>query len=210
MSVPLTMPAEPVCSAEDRARADHYAVIARLFNGPPDAALLAALAQAGRSLGGDRGALPQAWTALGVAASAPLGTVADEFDALFISVSRPVVLLNASWYLTGFLQEEPLAEVRDDLARLGLGRRFGARETEDHVAALAEVMRHLIVSGTDGAGLEHQDEFFARHLAPWYARLADTLADAPQADFYARAASLLRAFLDIERAAFDMLPRGVR
>ena len=202
----IALQPQPTWSDEDRARAEHYALIARLFHAAPDAALMAALAQAGRALGGEGGELPRAWAALGAAAQAmPLAAVADEFDALFVSVGKPEVMCNGSWYLTGFLQEEPLAELRDDLAELGLGRRPGVTETEDHIAALAEVMRHLVLTGPDEAGLARQRHFFGRHLAPWYAQFAGALAAAPGAGFYARVGGLLAAFMDIERQAFDML-----
>lgn len=202
----IALQPQPTWPDEDRARAEHYALIARLFHAAPDAALLAALAQAGRTLGGEGGDLPRAWAALGAAAqSMPLATVADEFDALFVSVGKPEVMCNGSWYLTGFLQEEPLAELRDELAELGLGRRPGVTETEDHIAALAEVMRHLVLTGPDAAGLERQRRFFGRHLAPWYAQFAGALAAALGADFYAKVGGLLAAFMDIERQAFDML-----
>lgn len=218
MSAPIELQVQPPWAEEERARADHYALVARLFQSAPDAALLAALAQAGRTLGGSANqdgeggedALPRAWAALGAASALGEAAVRDEFDALFISVGKPAVMLNASWYLTGFLQEEPLADLRDDLARLGLGRRAGVSETEDHVAALAEVMRHLVVTGPDEAGLARQQAFFEQHLSPWYARLADALERAEGAHFYAKASGLLRAFLDIERAAFDMMNTDAR
>ena len=207
----IALQPQPTWSDEDRARAEHYALLARLFHAAPDAALMAALAQAGQTLGGDQDDLPRAWAALGAAARAmPLAAVADEFDALFVSVGKPEVMCNGSWYLTGFLQEEPLADLRDDLAELGLGRRPGVTETEDHVAALAEVMRHLVLTGPDEAGLARQRQFFDRHLAPWYAQFAGALAAAPGADFYAKVGGLLAAFMDIERQAFDMLEAEAR
>lgn len=210
MSAPISIQPQPTWSEEDRARADHYALLARLFHAAPDAVLLDALVQAGRSLGGtrgeDEGALPRAWAALAAAASSlPLQAVRDEFDALFVSVSKPVVMMNGSWYITGFLQEEPLAELREDLLELGLGRRQGVTETEDHISALAEVMRHLVLTGPDEAGLLRQQRFFGRHIAPWYADFAAALAKAPGAGFYAKVGALLLAFMDIEREAFDML-----
>lgn len=205
MNAPIMLQPEPTRNEEDRARADHYALLARLFFAPPDAALLAALVQSGRSLGGEASMLSRVWTELAeAAAAADPGAVADEFAALFVSISKPVVMLNGSWYITGFLQEEPLAELRDDLAELGLGRRQGVTETEDHIAALAEVLRHLVLTGPDEAGLARQQHFFGSHVAPWYAQLADSLAAAPGANFYLKVGSLLRAFLDIEREAFDM------
>lgn len=209
MNAPVThfQPAspEPIWTDEDRARADHYALIARLFFAAPDAALLGAVVESARVFGSGDSAFARAWAELGAAAGRfAEETVGEEFDALFYGIGRPEVMLYGSFYLAGFLMEEPLAELRDDLAELGLGRRVGVAETEDHIAALAEVMRHLVLTGPDAAGLERQHQFFTRHLQPWYARLADALAAAPQARFYVRVGALMRAFFDIESEAFAM------
>ena len=59
----ISIQPQPTWSDEDRARAEHYALIARLFHAAPDAVLLGALAQAGRTLGGEAGDLPRAWAA---------------------------------------------------------------------------------------------------------------------------------------------------
>ena len=191
---------------EDRARADHYALFARLFFCAPDQALLDMLTMSGEVLGIGEGALPVAWRALGhMAGQTTVGAVQEEFAALFVSVSKPVVILNGSWYLTGFLQEEPLVQLRDDLVELGLGRRSGVTDTEDHISALAEVMRHLILTGPDEAGLARQKQFFNRHLAPWGVQFTEALQQAPGGCFYVKAGELLRAFLEVERAAFEMV-----
>lgn len=194
----------PSWSDEDRARAEHYALLARLFFAPPDAGLLAALKQSAAVLGQGESPFQRAWAALGEAAALGVEAVSDEHDALFSGVGRQEIMPYGSYYLTGFLMEEPLAELRGDLADLGLGRRSGVAETEDHIGAVCEVMRHLVLTGPDEAGLVRQRSFFARHLQPWYGRLADALAASPNAHFYARAGALLRAFLDIETEAFAM------
>jgi len=205
-AAPRTVPIAPVAASdEDRARADHYALLARLFFAAPDAALLQALADSGRVLGVGEAPFAQAWAALGAAARATdAAAVHAEYEALFHAIGRPEVMLYGSFYLAGFLMEEPLADLRADLAELGLARRGGVAETEDHVAALAEVMRHLVLSGSDEAGLARQRVFFAHHLQPWYGRLAEALAAAPQANFYVRVGALARAFFDIESEAFEM------
>ncbi len=46
MNAPIMLQPEPVHSEEDRARADHYALLARLFQAAPDEGLLAALVAA--------------------------------------------------------------------------------------------------------------------------------------------------------------------
>lgn len=192
----------PALSDEDRARADHYAMIARLFRAPPDASLLTMIERTAAGFAASAGPLAQAWTTLAQAASqfdAP--SIRAEYDRLFIGVGRPEVFLYGSYYQAGFLMEEPLAVLRDDLAALGLARRAGVGESEDHLAALAEAMRHLIAGG---AGVDRQRDFYRRHLEPWVERLADVLEAAPGAGFYGPAASLCRAFFAIESAAFAM------
>ena len=89
--------------------------------------------------------------------------IAAEYDALFGGVGKPEVYLFGSHYLSGFLNEKPLARLRDDLAELGLARDEAMPETEDHIAYLCEVMRYLI-AGDDVAvaNLTRQREFFAR------------------------------------------------
>lgn len=197
--------AAPELAAEERARAEHYAVLSRLFASPPDAALLQQLPALAASWGGPASPLGQAWLLLGDAARGlDAAAVEDEYTRLFLTIGRPEVMLYGSYYLAGFLMEEPLVYLRDDLAALGLARRFGITESEDHLAALCDVMRHLIVSAPDGAGLARQKAFFGQHLAPWCETLADALEAAPESRFYARSAPLLRAFFAVERLAFDL------
>lgn len=152
---------------EDLARAAYYAVLARLFQAPPDDALLAALAAArGESSDVD---LLRAWNELGAAAAAATSDSARrEYEALFVAVGRPQVVLYASWYLTGFMMEKPLAALRDDLAALGLARHDELREPEDHFAALLEAMRHLIVDASrpDDERDALQQQFFLAHIDP--------------------------------------------
>jgi TorA maturation chaperone TorD len=198
--------AVPVLSDEDRARAEHYAVFSRLFACPPDAGFLDRLPSLAASWGGSESALGQAWLMLGdVARSVTADQVEEEYTRLFLTIGRPEVMLFGSFYIAGFLMEEPVVELRADLAELGLGRRVGVTESEDHIAALSDVMRHLIVTGPDATGLVRQKAFFEGHLAPWVDALADALEKAQDSSFYSRCAALLRAFFDIERLAFDML-----
>lgn len=204
MNAPLHT-TEPVWSEEDGARAEHYALLARLFFAPPDPELLQALTRLGTDMGADPGMLGSAWRQLGeCAAQTTAEAVEEEYTHLFLGVGRPEVMLYGSFYLSGFLMEEPLVHLRDDLAELGLGRRQGVVESEDHIAALCEVMRHLILTGPDAAGLARQQQFFERHLT-WVAGLSDALAQTPGSVFYARVGDLARAFFEIERVAFDML-----
>ncbi len=192
---------------EDAARADIYALLANLYHAAPDAGLLAVLANADDvSAEAPHSVVGEAWRKLQSAASAAdPEALAQEFQDLFVGVGSGEVMAYGSWHLTGFLMEEPLARLRDDLAQLGLSRLQSAAEPEDHIAALAEVMR-LLVRGGDGipaAAFEIQKAFFTRHLRPWYARFAEQLAKAPSANFYRAAGELTKTFLDTEAALFE-------
>ncbi|HSD60054.1 MAG TPA: molecular chaperone TorD family protein, partial [Burkholderiales bacterium] len=192
---------------EDLARADLYALVASLMFAAPARDLLDAIGGA-RLLGEDaEGELRDAWQSLQSACrAADAGAVRQEFDDLFVGVGHPLVQPNASYYLAGFLNEAPLVELRERLAELGFGRRPAVGETEDHLSALADVMRMLILGTGDGAGseLKAQRRFFERFLKPWYARLAQDLAAAERADFYGVVGRFLKAFLDVETASFEM------
>jgi TorA maturation chaperone TorD len=108
--------------------------------------------------------------------------------------------------MSGFLNEKPLARLRDTLAELGLARDETMPETEDHIAYVCEVMRYLI-AGDDVAvaNLTRQSEFFAAHLMPWANALCDAIAGHPKARFYAALAAFTRAFISVEAQGFDMM-----
>ncbi|HWQ39719.1 MAG TPA: molecular chaperone TorD family protein [Burkholderiales bacterium] len=204
----LALPDNEALAAEDAARADLYALLAALWASAPAPSLLQAVAAAddiGAAAEGDP-PLAREWRRLQAAcAVTDPEAVRAEYRDLFISVGEPPVVLNASWYLTGFLNEVPLAELRDDLARLGFSRLQSAVETEDHIAALLEAMRLLIVTRQDdpAGGFETQKAFFFRHLKPWYTKLAARVEQTEGANFYRNVVALTRVFLDTESAQFE-------
>ena len=120
--------------------------------------------------------------------------------------ASPRFTCTARIFLSGFLNEKPLARLRTDLAGLGLAREDAMSETEDHLAYLCEVMRYLI-AGEDLAlaQLTRQRAFFATHIQPWVMTLCDELQQHPKARFYAALAGLTRAFMSVEAQGFDML-----
>jgi TorA maturation chaperone TorD len=192
---------------EETARAEVYGLLAQLFYAPPTPELLAALRVAPTEAPAAGGFLEEPWRALvGVCRDMDDTDVAAEHDALFGGVGKPEVYLFGSHYLTGFLNERPLARLREDLAGLGLARDEAMPETEDHLAYLCEVMRYLI-AGDDVAvsNLTRQQAFFADHLQPWASAACDAVAGHPRARFYARLADFTRAFLGVEQQGFDML-----
>jgi TorA maturation chaperone TorD len=202
-AVPLPSP----LSQEEQARGDLYGLIARLLVAPPDAALLNGLADAD-SLASQQSDNPldAAWEKLIVAAGVmDAYAVADEFNALFISVGSPQIDPYASFYLSGFLNEKPLAALRTELARLGLARVSGVAEMEDHLAALCEIMRLMIIGG-EGAqrqSIQRQKQFFEKHIASWSSRCLDDIRAADGVNFYRHVADFTQAFFSIESEAFE-------
>jgi len=199
----------PVSSTldEETARAEVYGLLAALYYAPPAPELLAQLRVAVTEAPAAGAFLEEPWRAV-VAAARELGDaqVADEFDALFGGVGKPEVYLFGSHYLSGFLNEKPLAQLRSDLAQLGLARDETMPETEDHVAYVFEVMRYLIAGDdVEVANLTRQRDFFSAHVQPWVPQLCDALAAHPKARFYAALAGFTRAFVGVESQGFDML-----
>jgi TorA maturation chaperone TorD len=202
---------EPVSGSsaldEETARAEIYGLLAHLYYAPPTPELLAQLRVAATEAPAAGGFLEEPWRELvGAARQAGDAAIAGEFNALFGGVGKPEVYLFGSHYLSGFLNEKPLAALRTDLAALGLSRDETMPETEDHVAYLCEVMRYLI-AGDDMAvaNLTRQRAFFAAHVQPWTPALCDAIAAHPRARFYAALAGFTRAFLSVEAQGFDML-----
>lgn len=188
---------------EEQARADFYALIARLLLSAPDTPLLAALARADALRSGQvDNPLEPAWGELVLAAGLlDVEVVRAEFDALFISIGTPPVNPYASVYLAGFMMEKPLAVLRADLAGLGLARIADSGELEDHFGALCETMRILI---SRHEPLLSQKMFFEKHIASWYSRCLDDIRRAEGVSFYRQVADFVQAFFEIEAQAFDM------
>jgi len=131
----------------DAARAGEYAVLALLLARAPDAVLLARIAK----LHGDATPLGVAHASLAQAAAGGIAeTIAREFFDLFIGVGRGELLPYGSYYLTGFLNERPLARLREDLQALGIERVEGQCEPEDHAAILCEVMADSFLRQSSG------------------------------------------------------------
>jgi TorA maturation chaperone TorD len=187
---------------EDAARAQCYTLLAHLLHAPPSPALLDVV----RSLKADGSELGEALGALASVAQQTTPEAAErEYSALFIGISRGELLPYASYYLTGFLQEKPLADLRGEMARLGIVRRADVPEPEDHIASLCEMMAGLITGAFDEpAALAEQQKFFARHLAPWAPRFFEDLQAAKSAVLYMPVGRIGRLFMTIEAEAFGM------
>lgn len=205
MTAPLNF--APADDSDELARAELYGLLSRLWLAPPDAELMEQFKVAVTQAPEAGGWLEAPWSELvGAMRATTLEAAADEHEALFHGVGKPEVYAYASYYLTGFLNEKPLAALRHDLARLGLTRDPNRLETEDHVSYLLEVMRYLI-AGDDVAtcNLEQQRRFFRSQLQPWIEAFCDAVTAHPRSHTWRAVATLTRAFTQVEAQAFDMM-----
>lgn len=198
---------------EESLRANWYALLGSLLAREPSVAALSDLA----GFTADDSPLG---TAIGdmarLAQETPADAVRDEYFQLFIGVSGGDLNPYASYYLTGFLYERPLAKLRGHMQRLGIERAPDVAEPEDHIASLCEMMAGLILGQfglSEEAGspqaLAEQKQFFTAHLAPWADRFFDDLERAPNARFYRPVGTIGRLFFEIEADAFKLLPDPV-
>jgi TorA maturation chaperone TorD len=184
----------------DQLRAAEYDLLSLLLGKAPDADTLSRVA----ALKGDASDLGAAHLELAAAAAAVDDrAVSKEFFDLFIGLGRGDLLPYASYYLTGFLHERPLARVRENLEALGIERAGASREPEDHVAILLEVMAGL-ARGDFEADFSEQAQFFERHLKPWAARLFADLEMSRSAKFYRAVGRVGRIFMELESEAFKL------
>ncbi len=189
-------------STEDRLRADFYNFLGLLLAGPPDQLLLDQMA----GLSSDDSDLGQAIQAMARVAKVTKPAAAErEFNSLFIGLGRGELLPYASFYLTGFLNEKPLAQLRNDMAARGITRAQNVYEPEDNIASLMEMMAGMIV-GRFGAPatLEDQKAFWSKHIGPWAAHFYSDLEGAENSVLYASVGTAGRVFMEIEREAFRM------
>ena len=191
----------PIC-AEDHARIEVYALLSSLFYDAPSNEFLKAIGDS-RSLCINEPATEfcRAWRCLQYAAAhGNSEAIKEEFDTTFIGTGRQPVMLYGSFYMAGFLHEKPLAQLREQLTKMGVERRSGCHESEDHISALCDVMRLLITT----AGVSSQLDFFRQHISPWCLQLCAAIDGAPGTHFYKHVAALLREFFVVESAAFDI------
>jgi len=188
----------------DEARADVYALLGALLARSPDAAFLKQLRQIPVAASTEDNTLTAAWATLKIAAArAEPEALNEEYHDLFIGLGRGELVPYGSWYVTGFLMEKPLAELRIDLQRFGFERQASVHEPEDHAGALCETMSLLVLSRED-VSVAQQRAFFERHVAPWMGRFFGDLASAKAACFYRAVGLLGERFMDIERENFAM------
>ncbi len=204
MSDAVPMSFLPTPAPEDRARADFYALLARLFYAPPDDELLAGIACADELESEDATAgLALAWRDLKLACAASDEDAAqEEFDSVFVGVGKAEVSPYLGAYAVAAGSDNPLVELRAFLADLGLARQTSVSEPEDHVAALCEVMRHLILEHP--GDLDLQRDFFANYVWPGGPAFCAAAAGSGSAVLYKAVARFALRYMELEHSAFEM------
>jgi len=192
-----------IVAEEDRDRAALYALLGECLQAAPSQEWLSRVS---RITGGD-GPVGAALTEVaGAAGATSAAAVAREYHDRFIGLGRGEFVPYASYYLTGFLNEKPLAVLRQAMAELGIERDPAVKEPEDHIAALCQMMAGLI-TGAFGSPLTlaEQKRFFAAHVGNWASYFFRDLARSPQQGFYPVIGRLGEAFLGVEEQAFAMV-----
>ncbi len=176
-------------------RAQTYALLARLLSSEPDQALLDNIAAV--EVTEPESPMGQQWLKLTRAAkNADINNVSEGFQRLFIGVTHGELIPYGSYYQTGFLMEEPLAELRTDLAKLGLERQKNTSEPEDHIAAICDVMRLLLIA--EGTPIVTPEAFYQHHLAPWVETFCNDLAMSDVCSFYTVLGEFCLKFTSLE------------
>lgn len=189
---------------DDALRANTYSLLGALLAAPPQQSLITLLGRITPAEIGGHGDLAQAWEVLRLAGErASVEALDDEYHELFIGVGRGELVPYGSWYMTGFLMDQPLAVLRRDLAELGFERQEDVKEPEDHVAALLETMGLMISAGE--VSVDTQRRFFQSHMGPWMRTFFLDLQKASTARFYRAVGQLGEQFIEFERQYLTML-----
>ena len=193
--------------AEDQVRADFYALLASLFYRAPDDRLLRAIVIANEPSSEASDELLKSWRALAQASAVVShDSLGEEYESVFVGVGRAPILLYGSFYIAGFMMEKPLAALRDDLTALGFARHAETHEPEDHLAALCDVMRALILGdlADEPTDVAVQKQFFLKHIHSWAGKCFDAIQACEQTNYYRRVAAFAKVFFEIEAEAFEI------
>lgn len=191
-----------IINNEDQLRADMYSFLANLLRSEPSAELVNQLTK----LESDESPIGKSIKTLSkLASSLDLPTIRDEYVRIFIGVGRGEILPFASYYLTGFLKDKPLAKLRNDMKEIGIQLAENVKEPEDHIASLFDMMSGLILGKfSKKFSIGEQKEFFNKHLAPWVDLLMRDIESSRIAVFYSPIGTIGREFMEIERSSFSM------
>ena len=188
---------------EDVHRSSLYALLSFLLAKPPSQEVLSNLSDLS---GGDNEIGVSIETLTLLARKIDIRTIQREYQNLFIGVGRGELLPYGSFYMTGFLNEKPLANLRDDMKRIGIARSEGNSDPEDHIASLCEMMSGIISNQFyTKLSMKEQRDFFSTHIGPWAKHFFKDLEGAENSVFYAPVGRLGSAFMEVEMEAFRFL-----
>ncbi len=199
-------------NAEEQARANFYALLARLFYAPPEDIFLRGIASSNdvdshandvsdESLAA--GSLDLEWCNLvSAAASADAVSVAEEYNELFVGSGRAEISLYVGAYTARSSVDGNLVALREFLGSHEIARQTAVHEPEDHVAMLFEVMRYLICE--QQTAIDEQRLFFDRFVLSGANSLCDAISNHDDADFFRHVAAFAISFLLVEHDAFEM------
>ena len=191
-----------IIDAEDQLRADMYSFLASLLRTEPNAELVNQLTNL---LSDDSPIGKSIKTLSKLASSMDLPTIRDEYVRIFVGVGRGEILPFASYYLTGFLKDKPLAKLRNDMNEIGIKLAENVKEPEDHIASLFDMMSGLILGKFNKKfSISKQKDFFNKHLGPWVDLLMRDIESSKIAVFYSPIGTIGREFIEIERSSFSM------
>ncbi|NOQ93833.1 MAG: molecular chaperone TorD [Methylophaga sp.] len=180
-------------------RAQTYALLANLFSQAPNHTLLAHLAAI--DVTEPESPMGKQWKNLVHAAKkVDELALADEYQTLFIGVTHGELIPYGSYYQTGFLMEEPLAELRTDLAKLGLEKQEDTAEPEDHISAQCDVMRLILMA--EGVPVVTGKDFFLHHLKPWITDFFSDLEATKTSVFYQVVGEFGKVFVKMELSEY--------
>lgn len=191
---------------EDQLRADMYSFLANLLRAEPDENLVNQLTM----LDSDDSPIGKSIKTLSkLTTSLDLPTIRDEYVRIFVGVGRGEILPFASYYLTGFLKDKPLAKLRQDMQKIGIKLEENVKEPEDHIASIFDMMSGLILGKFEKKySITEQKDFFNKHLAPWVDLLMRDIESSKIAVFYSPIGTIGKEFMEIERASFSMNVSG--
>ncbi len=127
----------------------------------------------------------------------PLAALVEEYDQLFVGLGCGQMVPYASWYKDKRIQSMPLVSLRSDLIRLGIVRQRECHESEDHAAALCEIMALISRKAMD-LTLAAQADFFQEHIAWWLPTFFKDLQSAKGAEFYRKVGLFGSCFMEFE------------
>ena len=207
---------EPELSEEDKARAECYALVSRLFYAPIDGELLLQLSGSPKLDIQDAGDLQIAGWEIEVdetpytralkvlkdaCKDADPEALRQEYDDLFAGAGKALVTPYTSGYAVPHAPDRFIVALREHLVAWGLVRRDSVFEIEDHVSAVCDVMRWLIERERP---LEEQQAFFNDFVYTGVGTFCDAIDARATTAFYKAVAGVARTFLAIEKEAFDL------